>query len=110
MAALQGTSLVAIGFVMADAALLGAIVMFGATVGNLLMLHPLLVAHQFGPADYARIFSRSQFVVFLGTAAGPYLLGALHDATGGYRVAYVVAGCLSLGGALVLPKRAAERA
>lgn len=109
MAALQGTSLVVIGFVMADAALLGAIVMFGATVGNLLMLHPLLVAHQFGPADYARIFSRSQFVVFLGTAAGPYLLGALHDATGGYRVAYVVAGCLSLGGALVLPKRAAER-
>lgn len=105
MAALQGTALVMIGLVDANVPMFAGIVLFGATVGNLLMLHPLLIAQQFGPADYARIFSRSQFVVFLGTAAGPYLLGALHDASGGYRLAYVVAGSLSLTGALVLPKR-----
>jgi len=46
--------------------------------------------------------------VFLGTAAGPYLLGALHDATGGYVVAYLVAGSLSITGALLLPKRNTE--
>ncbi|MEZ5251308.1 MAG: MFS transporter [Ilumatobacteraceae bacterium] len=108
MAALQGAALVWIALVTSSVPLFGGIVLFGATVGNLLMLHPLLVAHQFGPADYARIFSRSQFVVFLGTAAGPYLLGALHDATDGYRVAYVVAGTLSLTGALLLPKRTNE--
>jgi MFS family permease len=110
MAALQGTSLVVIAVSNASAPLFAGIVLFGATVGNLLMLHPLLIAHEYGPADYARIFSRSQFVVFLGTAAGPYLLGALHDATDGYLIAYLVAGSLSLTGALVLPKRSTEPA
>lgn len=105
MAALQGTALVFIALVDASVPMFAGIVLFGATVGNLLMLHPLLIAQQFGPSDYARIFSRSQFVVFLGTAAGPYLLGAIHDATDGYRLAYLVAGSLSLTGALVLPKR-----
>ena len=47
------------------------IVLFGATIGNLLMLHPLLIGQEFGPRDYAQIFSRSQFVAFVGTAAGP---------------------------------------
>ena len=81
-----------------------AIVIFGATVGNLLMLHPLLIGQQFGPANYATIFSRSQLFVFVGTAAGPYVLGVLRDATGGYTAAYLVAGSLSLLGAMVLPR------
>jgi CP family cyanate transporter-like MFS transporter len=72
------------------------------------MLHPLLVGHQFGPAEYARIFSRSQLVAFVGTAVGPLLLGALHDVTGGYLVAYLVAGCLSLAGAAVLGRAARD--
>lgn len=102
LAAAQGVSLVLIGLIDARVALLAAIVLFGATVGNLLMLHPLLIGEQFGPAEYARIFSRSQLVVFIGTAFGPALLGGLHDATGGYTIAYAVAGCLSLSGAAVL--------
>lgn len=110
MAALQGTSLIVIAVSTGSAPLFGGIVLFGATVGNLLMLHPLLIAHEFGPGDYARIFSRSQLVVFLGTAAGPYLLGALHDATDGYLVSYLVAASLSITGALVLPKRSREPA
>ncbi len=101
-AATQGLALLLIAVVDRRVALLASIVLFGVTVGNLLMLHPLLVGHQFGPAEYARIFSRSQLVAFVGTAVGPLLLGALHDATGGYLVAYLVAGCLSLGGAAVL--------
>ncbi len=108
MAAVQGMALIVIAVSTASLPLFAGIVLFGATVGNLLMLHPLLIAHQYGPADYARIFSRSQFVVFLGTAAGPYALGALHDATDGYLVAYLVAGTLSLTGAIVLPKRTQE--
>ena len=38
----------------------------------------------------------------LGTAAGPFLLGWLYDLSGAYRVFYVVAGLLSLAGALVV--------
>ena len=103
-AATQGVALLLIAVVDRRVALLASIVLFGVTVGNLLMLHPLLVGQRFGPAEYARIFSRSQLVAFVGTAVGPLLLGALHDATGDYLVAYLVAGCLSLGGAAVLTR------
>ena len=103
-AAVQGLSMLMLSFVDSLALLLLAIVVFGATVGNLLMLHPLLIGQQFGPAHYPTIFSRSQLFVFVGTAAGPYVLGVLRDATGGYTVAYAVAGALSLIGAVVLPR------
>jgi hypothetical protein len=106
-AAVQGVSLLAIASVEATAGLMISIALFGATVGNLLMLHPLLVGAKFGPRDYPRIFSRSQLIVFVGTAAGPYLLGVLHDAAGDYLVAYLVAGTLSLVGATVLSRAGA---
>lgn len=107
LAATQGLALGVLSI--ADSALLlfGAIVLFGATVGNLLMLQPLLMGERFGVRDYPRIFSRSQFFTLLGTAVGPYALGALHDHAGGYRTSYVVAGAGSLAGALVL--RTADR-
>ena len=57
---------------------------FGITIGNLLMLQPLLIAEAFGVRDYARIYSRSQFVSTLGVAFGPLLLGVVHDAVDGY--------------------------
>jgi len=77
------------------------IIVFGATVGNILMMQPLLIAERFGVRDYPRLFSRSQFVGLFGTAGGPWLLGYLHDVAGGYDTAYVVAGCLSVAGAVV---------
>ena len=68
-----------------------AIVVFGATVGNILMLQPLLIAERFGVLDYPRIFSRSQFITMFGTAGGPLLLGWLYDNAGGYDTSYTVA-------------------
>ncbi len=53
---------------------------FGFTVGNLLMLQPLILAEAFGVRDYPRIFSANQAVTMLGVAGGPVLLGWLHDA------------------------------
>jgi MFS family permease len=104
-AVLQAIALVVIAAAGSTALILFGIVLFGATIGNLLMLHPLLIGQEFGPRDYAQIFSRSQFVAFVGTAAGPYLLGAIRDASGGYGAAYAVAAGLSLVGAVVLPRR-----
>ena len=71
LAALQSVALVAIAFSESRCALFAAIVVFGATVGNILMLQPLLIAERFGVVDYPRIFSRSQFIMMLGTALGP---------------------------------------
>jgi MFS family permease len=102
LVALQMASLVAIAFAENVVGLFAAIILFGATVGNILMLQPLLIAQRFGVLDYPRIFSRSQFVTMFGTAGGPLLLGWLHDNAGGYRTSYLVAACCSLVGAGVL--------
>jgi MFS family permease len=83
-------------------ALFAAIILFGATIGNILMLQPLIVADRFGVLDYPRIFSRAQLVAVVGTAGGPLLLGWLHDNAGGYGTAYTVAAVASLIAALIL--------
>lgn len=75
--------------------------LFGATVGNLLMLHPLWLAEAFGVKDYPRIFSLSNAITVLGVAGGPVLLGLLYDA-GDYSLAYLVAAGLSAVGWLVM--------
>jgi MFS family permease len=98
----QGVAIVAIGLADHTVMLFAAIVLFGATVGNVLMLQPLLIAERFGVVDYPRIFSRSQFFTMFGVAGGPLLLGWLHDRTDGYRTPYLVAGVCSVAGAAVL--------
>jgi MFS family permease len=102
LALLQTGAMVSLAFASSPLALFAAIVVFGATIGNILMLQPLLLAERFGVLDYPRIFSRSQFVGTLGVAGGPLLLGWLHDSAGGYRTSYLVAAACSLAGAAVL--------
>lgn len=100
LAAGQMLALIAIGLSHSVVALFVSIIVFGATVGNILMLQPLLIAERFGVREYPRLFSRSQFIGIFGTAGGPWLLGWLHDNAGGYGSAYVVAGVMSLAGAV----------
>ena len=80
---------------------LGAAMLFGLMVGNVLVLHPLLLAEAFGVADYPRIYARSQLVLSLGYAFGPFLLGWLRDNAGGYRTSYLVAAGLSAVGVIM---------
>ena len=83
-------------------ALLVTTVGFGLTVGNLLMLHPLLLAERFGVRDYARIYSRSALFATAGIASGPAFIGVLRDAVDGYGIAFAVAAAASLLAAVVL--------
>jgi MFS family permease len=98
----QAVAIAAIGVADHTVTLFAAIVLFGATIGNALMLQPLLIAERFGVVDYPQIFSRSQFFTMFGVAGGPLLLGWLHDRSGGYRTPYLVAGACSLAGAAVV--------
>lgn len=107
---IQTVALVWLGFATSTPAIFAAIVLLGATVGNILMLQPLLIAERFGVVDYAAIYSRAQLLGLAGTAGGPILLGGLFDVTGGYEWPYVVAGALTLLGAgFVLLAGPAER-
>lgn len=102
LAALQMVAMVGLAFAMSTTPIFAAIILFGATIGNILMLQPLLIAERFGVRDYPRIYSRAQLLGLVGTAGGPLLLGWLHDAAGGYKSSYIVAGGLSLAGAVAV--------
>jgi len=78
-------------------------VLFGATIGNLLMLQPLLFADAVGAREYPRIFALNQLIVVAGVALGPFLLGALHDAAS-YELSYLVAAALGAAGTVVLSR------
>ena len=110
LAVIQGGAMVALAFANSVWALFLALPVFGLTVGNILMLQPLLIAERFGVKDYPRLFSRSQFVSTFGVAGGPLLLGWLHDVGGGYRTSYLVAGCCSVVGAMILSTGGSARA
>lgn len=56
-------------------ALCVGLALFGCTVGNMIMLQPLLIAEAFGLRAYARIFSVANLMSSWGTAAGPAVMG-----------------------------------
>ena len=80
----QGIAMTVLALATTPTLLLAGAALFGGTVGNLLMLQPLLLAEAFGVRDYGRIFSISNLLSTLGVASGPALLGLLYDAAGGY--------------------------
>lgn len=72
-----------------------AALVFGLTVGNLLMLQPVVLAEAFGLRAYARIFASANAMTTLGVAGGPLLLGLVYQA-GGYDLSYFLAATLSV--------------
>ncbi len=96
VAVMQAVTLAALALSDSPVPLLVSTALFGLTIGNLLMMQSLLVADRFGVRDFPRISARQGLIAFTGTAGGPFLLGWLHDAAGGYRAAYLAAGACSL--------------
>lgn len=78
-------------------ALIAVAALFGATVGNLLMMQALILAEAFGVKAYGRIFSLNQLFMVAGVAGGPAVMGLLYEFAGGYRASY-----LAMAGASVL--------
>ncbi|HXM31109.1 MAG TPA: MFS transporter, partial [Xanthobacteraceae bacterium] len=66
----QAVALVFLAFAETKVMLLAGVALFGFTVGNILMMHQLLLAEAFGSREYGRIYSLSQLVTVIGVAAG----------------------------------------
>ena len=75
--------------------------LLGLSVGNLLMLQPLLLADAFGVVEYSRIYSYSQLFGTAGVAAGPFLLGLVRDISS-YEVAFLLGAVVNVLGLMTL--------
>ncbi len=107
---LQALSLVFLGLASTRALFLAGSVIFGLSVGNVLMMQPLLLAEAFGAREYGRIYSTSQFVTVLGVASGPALMGLLFEASGSYLLPYCAAALASAAGFAILLRSGPARA
>lgn len=99
---LQACGLSGLALVEGRLGLLVSASVFGLSVGNVLLLQPVVLADVFGVRDYPRIFATSQLVSTVGIASGPFVLGILRDATDGYRLAFLAATALSLAASAVI--------
>ncbi len=102
VAIVQTLALVGVGLSQSVVPLYASIILFGLTIGNLLMMQPLLIAQRFGVLDYPKIFGRSQAVAIVGVAGGPLVIGWLYDVFGSYERPYLAAAGLCGLGVLVL--------
>jgi MFS family permease len=102
LAAAQGGALLLLSQGESSAALLLGTMLFGLTVGNLLLLQSVLLAEAFGVVEYPRIYSVSQLVATIGITAGPAVVGLIHDSAGGYTAGITVLAVASVGGAAAL--------
>ena len=80
------------------------VVILGSAMGNLLMLHPLILADAFGIRDYARIYGFGSLLMVIGGAGGPALVGILRDAFS-YRSAFFTIAVIGAVGARRLQLR-----
>ena len=106
--ALSGIALSAGTFVMlgVTSALQGfiAAAMFGAGIGGLLTLLPIVFADYYGRSSYGAIRGVALSVQVLAQAVGPLLSGVLRDRTGSYDLSlrcFIVLSCLSILAALL---------
>jgi MFS family permease len=76
-------------------------VILGSAMGNLLMLHPLLLADAFGVREYSRIYGLGALMLVAGVGLGPFVVGLLRDATS-YRTAFIAMAGVALVGIVVL--------
>lgn len=113
LAVAQGGALICLAFSQTRVTLLASTVFFGLSVGNLLMLQPLLLAEAYGVKEYSRIYSLNQMMGTIGVAGGPFLLGYLHDVSGNFQAAFLVAAAANVIGFVALtaagPTRSAQR-
>jgi MFS family permease len=101
---IQAVGLALLAFANSTLAIFVGAAFFGLGVGNVLLLHPLLLAEVFGVRDYPRIYGRSAIFVAMGNATGPLAMGWLRDNGGGYRTSYLMAVGLNLVGFAIFAK------
>ena len=102
----QAVGMLTIGIAQSQLVIMIGVVVFGSAIGNLLMLHPLLLAEAFGVRDYPRIYGLGSLLMVLGVGMGPFVVGLIRDLSD-YRIAFVAMVLVALCG-LVLFRAAGD--
>ena len=72
---------------------------FGLTMGNVVALHPLMMAENFGARSHGTVYGPGYLSAQLGGAAGPLLVGILADLTAGYTLPFTLTAAAAFVGA-----------
>jgi MFS family permease len=75
---------------------------FGFTIGNVYMMQSLMVGEIFGIVSFGAVFGLISFAGMVGSGGGPFFVGILEDATGGYTVPFTVTAIVTYAAALVV--------
>jgi MFS family permease len=100
--ALQGLATLGVGLAPSTGAVVACTAAFGLTVGNMQVLHPLLVAERFGARSYGRILALSNLGVSCGMAVGPFLVGVVRSGSGSYPWAMATAASSAVAGSVLV--------
>jgi nitrate/nitrite transporter NarK len=77
-------------------------VLFGASVGNLITIPPLIVQREFPSAIFGLVIGLSSAIGQFAYSLAPALLGAVRDATGSYTAVLATCIALQLAAALIV--------
>ena len=69
---------------------------FGFTIGNVYMMMSLLVGEVFGTVSFGAVFGLVSLVGQTGSGIGPFAVGWLEDATGGYSTPFTITAVATL--------------
>jgi len=88
--------------------LAAGMLLFGASVGNMITLPPLVVGASVPREAYAAIVALNGAVVQFCFAFGPALLGLVRDLSGGYEAVLALCAALQLAGAAVMWRESSQ--
>jgi len=100
--AVQGISVLVVLHTQALPLVFVATLLFGLTMGNSYIMLSLLAVESFAGASFGAVFGLLTVFVMTGSAFGPFLAGALADATGGYLLPFTITGATGLAMALLV--------
>ena len=75
---------------------------FGLTMGSILMMQSLIIGECFGLISYGTVFGSFRLFISCGAALGPTIAGFLYDATHSYRIAFTIFAAVRLVAILVI--------
>ena len=76
------------------------ILVFGFTIGNIYMMQSLLVSEVFGYVSFGAVYGLVALATNLSSGVGPWMIGLLEDAVGGYELPLTVTAILTFAAAL----------